>query len=43
MGDWMAENGPKYNDWTESFVYNTKMLGSWQTLIDVFNDYETEC
>lgn len=43
MGDWMKDNGPNFSNWTESFVANTKTLDSWQGLIDVFNDYETEC
>lgn len=43
MGDWMSSNGPKFNDWSESFILNTKMLDSWQVLIDVFNDYEASC
>lgn len=43
MGDWMEDNGPKFNNWTESFVANRKMLGGWQGMIDVFNDYEAEC
>ena len=43
MGDWMEENGPNFKNWTESYVLNQKMLGSWQGLIDVFNDYEAEC
>lgn len=30
MGDWMEDNGPKFNNWSESFVLNKKMLGSWQ-------------
>lgn len=43
MGDWMSSNGPKFNDWSESFILNTKMLDSWQVLLDVFNDYEASC
>lgn len=43
MGDWMKDNGPKFNNWTETFVTNTKMLDGWQGMIDVFNDYEAEC
>lgn len=39
----MEDNGPKFNNWTESFVANRKMLGGWQGMIDVFNDYEAEC
>lgn len=43
MGHWMENNGPKLNNWTESFVMNIKMLDSWQILVDMFNDYEAEC
>ncbi|MCH2188381.1 hypothetical protein MK079_00960 [Candidatus Gracilibacteria bacterium] len=43
MGGWISKNGQRFKTWVELYVMIKSILQSWQVLIDVFIDYETQC
>jgi hypothetical protein len=42
-GGWIDRNGKRFKSWVELYVLIKAILKSWQSLIDVFLDYEAEC
>ncbi|MCH8518895.1 VCBS repeat-containing protein, partial [Candidatus Gracilibacteria bacterium] len=43
MGRWINENGQRFKAWVEVFLLVKAALKSWQSLIDVFIEYEESC
>jgi len=43
MGKWINENGQRFKAWVEVFLLVKAALKSWQSLIDVFIEYEESC
>ena len=41
--DWITKNGQRFKTWIELYVLIKSILKSWQLLIDVFINYESEC
>lgn len=43
MGKWIHENGQRFKAWVEVYLLVKAALKSWQSLIDVFIEYEESC
>jgi hypothetical protein len=40
---WLDRNGKRFKSWVELYMLIKAILKSWQLLIDLFIDYESEC
>ncbi len=40
---WIDQNGKRFKAWVELYVLIKAILKSWQLLVDVFADYDSEC